>query len=137
MRYNPDNIFAKIIKGDIPSQPVFENDEVFAMNDISPAAPVHVLVLPKGGYASFDDFANLAGAEKVGRFFETVRKIAHDLGVAESGYRLIMNHGSHASQTVPHFHVHILGGCALGGLVQGDKLERYWLSRHCERSVAI
>lgn len=124
MRYDDSNIFAKIISGEIPSNPVFENDEVLAINDLSPAAPVHVLVLPKGGFASFDDFANVAGTEKVGRFFETIRKIAHDLGVDESGYRLIMNHGADASQTVAHFHVHILGGKPLGGLIPSDKLDR-------------
>lgn len=124
MAYDRDNIFARILRGEIPCQKVYEDEGALAFRDISPAAPVHVLVIPKGEYVSFDDFTATAGADAVGRFFATVRHIAGELGVAESGYRLITNHGADASQTVPHFHVHILGGRALGGLVPGDAPHR-------------
>src|SRR5688572_20019274 len=119
MAYDDNNVFARIIRGEIPAQKVYEDGDVLAFHDISRAAPVHVLVIPKGKYISFDDFTTGAGAEEVARFFAAIRKIAHELGVAESGYRLVTNHGSNASQTVPHFHVHILAGRALGGLLPG------------------
>jgi diadenosine tetraphosphate (Ap4A) HIT family hydrolase len=122
--YDTNNIFAKIIRGDIPSKKVYEDDTVLAFHDITPAAPVHVLVVPKGEYVSILDFTQKAGAEEVGRFFARVNKIADKLGVAQTGYRLLTNHGADASQSVPHFHVHILGGRALGGLLPGDKNTR-------------
>ena len=120
MSYDSGNIFAKIIRGDIPNKTVYEDDKILAFHDIAAAAPVHVLVVPKGEYVSFDDFATKAGIAEIANFFFAVRKIAHDLGLAETGYRLITNHGMDASQSVPHFHVHILGGKALGGLLPGD-----------------
>lgn len=124
MTYDSGNIFARIIRGDIPCEPVYQDDQVLAFHDISKAAPVHVLVVPKGEYVSLDDFAAKAGGDEVSYFFRKVRDIANDLGLAESGYRVICNHGADASQTVPHFHVHILGGRKLGGLLAGDALER-------------
>lgn len=120
MSYDSNNIFARIIRGDIPCKKVYEDDQVLAFHDIAPAAPIHVLVLPKGDYISFDDFAVKASADTVKRFFATVQQIAAELGLDDTGYRLIANHGSDASQSVPHFHVHILGGRALGGLLPGD-----------------
>tara|TARA_B100000989_G_scaffold194067_1_gene146431 strand:- start:274 stop:648 length:375 start_codon:yes stop_codon:yes gene_type:complete len=124
MSYDSDNIFAKIIRGDIPCDKVYEDESVLAFNDISPAAPTHILVIPKSSYMSFDDFARQAGAEEVSNFFTTVQTIADKAGLSGSGYRLITNHGSDASQTVPHFHVHILGGKPLGGLIPGDESAR-------------
>jgi diadenosine tetraphosphate (Ap4A) HIT family hydrolase len=117
MSYDSNNIFAKIIRGEIPCNKVYEDEAVLAFHDISSAAPVHVLVVPKGEYISFDDFAVKSSAEAVKDFFAKVRQIANEQGVAESGYRLVTNHGDDASQTVKHFHVHILGGKPLGGLV--------------------
>jgi len=117
--YDKNNVFAKIIRKEIPSKIIYEDDEIMAFHDISGSAPVHVLVVPKGEYISFDDFSVVADAEFVGRFFAKVRNIANDLGVAKTGYRILANHGADASQTVPHFHVHILGGTKLGGLVSG------------------
>ena len=122
--YDKENIFAKIIRKEILSKIVYEDDDVIAFHDVAPAAPVHILVLPKGEYLSFDDFSVVADPEIVGDFFAKVRNIASDLGVDKTGYRVIMNHGSDASQTVPHFHVHILGGNKLGGLLASDVLER-------------
>lgn len=124
MTYDSDNIFAKIIRGDIPSNKVFESESVIAFRDIAPAAPVHVLVLPKGDYVSFDDFCAKADDATIAGFFKTVRHIADALGLPEGGYRLIANHGPDASQSVPHFHMHILGGRPLGGLLPGDEAVR-------------
>ena len=115
--YDRNNIFAKIIRGEIPSTKVYDDEHVMAINDIQPAAPVHVLVIPKGEYVSFDDFTSNAPSEEVASFFGTVRNIAKNLGLKENGYRLITNHGAHAAQSVPHFHVHILGGKPMGHLL--------------------
>jgi len=124
MSYDSENIFAKMIRGEIPNNNVYEDDAVLAFHDIAPAAPVHVLVIPKGEYVSFDDFATKAGMGAVAGFFAKVQHIAAELGVVESGYRLITNHGADASQTVPHFHVHIVAGAQLGGLLPSDVLTR-------------
>jgi diadenosine tetraphosphate (Ap4A) HIT family hydrolase len=122
--YDPNNIFAKILEGKVPCNKVYEDDFVLAFHDVSPAAPVHVLVIPKGNYISFADFTVHAGEFGIANFFATVGRIANELGLAETGYRLITNHGRNASQSVPHFHVHILGGTPLGGLLAGDPLNR-------------
>ncbi|MFT6077355.1 MAG: diadenosine tetraphosphate (Ap4A) HIT family hydrolase [Myxococcota bacterium] len=122
--YDSNNIFAKIIRGEIPCEKVFEDEKVLAFNDISKAAPYHLLVIPKGEYSSFDDFSYNASGEEISNFFKKVRQVAIDQGLKESGYRLITNHGSDASQSVAHFHVHILGGKQLGGLIADDKLIR-------------
>jgi len=124
MPYDKNNIFAKIIRGEIPGKKIHEDDQVLAIEDIVPAAPVHVLVMPKGEYVSFDDFAQHASPETQSHFFRTITEIARKTGVEKTGYRLIANHGAHASQTVPHFHMHIIGGRALGGLLPGDSLAR-------------
>jgi diadenosine tetraphosphate (Ap4A) HIT family hydrolase len=117
MTYDPTNVFARILRGEIPNKTVYEDEQVLAFHDMHPAAPVHVLVIPKGPYVSFDDFAQKAGAQGISGFFRRVQLVAASLGVHETGYRLITNHGADASQTVPHFHVHILAGRPLGGLV--------------------
>lgn len=117
MAYDPNNIFAKIIRGEIPCKKVYEDAFAFAFEDIAPAAPVHVLVVPKGEFTSFDDFSKHASAEMIKGFFAAVGKITGQLSVVDSGYRIITNHGPDASQTVHHFHVHILGGRPLGGLL--------------------
>ncbi len=119
MTYDSENIFAKILRGEIPTDRIYEDEFAVAFNDISPAAPSHLLVIPKGEYISFDDFSAKANAEEIAGFFGAVRKVAHEAGLAESGYRLITNHGADADQTVPHFHVHILGGKQMGGLLKG------------------
>lgn len=124
MTYDSNNIFARIIRKEIPNKTVYEDDAVLAFHDIAAAAPVHVLVVPKGNHVSFDDFLKNAGAETVAGFFSRVQKIAGELGLIEGGYRLITNHGPDASQSVPHFHVHILGGKPLGGLLPGDAVTR-------------
>ncbi|MGB1540417.1 MAG: HIT domain-containing protein [Rickettsiales bacterium] len=124
MTYDSNNIFAKILRGEIPNDTVYEDEHVLAFNDIAPAAPVHILVVPKGEYVSFHDFMAKATAEDVALFFAIVRQIAKEAGLDESGYRILTNHGADASQSVPHFHVHILGGRPLGGLLPGDEAVR-------------
>ena len=117
MTYDKSNIFAKIIRGDIPCNKVYEDDVAFAFHDIKPEAPTHVLVLPKGEFISFDDFVRGAPPSFVSGFFASIQKVAAQLGVVESGYRLITNHGADAAQSVFHFHVHILAGKPLGHLL--------------------
>jgi histidine triad (HIT) family protein len=122
MIYDKNNIFAKIIRGEIPAQKVYEDDKVLAFNDISRASPVHVLVIPKGEYVNFSDFVTKASTEEVTHFFRKVDEISKLLGVdhAKGGFRLIANSGSNAHQTVLHFHVHILSGKKLGPLLSED-----------------
>ena len=110
MIYDKNNIFAKIIRGEIPSNKVYEDGEVLAFHDISKAAPLHILVIPKGEYLNFSDFVSKAKPEEVSYFFKKIAEIAKLLGVDESGFRLISNIGADASQAIPHFHVHILAG---------------------------
>jgi len=117
MAYDSTNIFAKILRGEIPCKKVYEDAFAFAFEDIHPDAPVHVLVIPKGEYVSFSDFATNAPKELALGFFASIQKIVVQLGLEAKGYRLISNHGPDASQSVPHFHVHILGGKALGRLL--------------------
>ena len=107
MTYDTNNIFAKIIRGEIPCEKVYEDDHVLAFNDVNPKAPVHVLVLPKQPYISFDDFGEKASAEEIKAFVQATSRIARDLGLAEDGYRLIANHKAYAGQEVFHFHLHI------------------------------
>jgi histidine triad (HIT) family protein len=115
--YNPDNIFAKIINKEITAKILYEDEDVVAIEDIAPIAPVHILVLTKKSYISFDDFILREEALAVDRLFKVVQKIAADNGLAQDGYRILMNHGYNANQSVPHFHIHILGGKKLGTLL--------------------
>ena len=124
MSYDDNNIFARIIRGELPSKKVYEDENVLAFHDIHPSAPVHVLVLPKQKYVSFDDFSAKAKPEQVANFFKKVQEIAKQLKIHKTGYRMITNHGSDAMQTVPHFHVHLLGQRLLGPLVAGDTYHR-------------
>jgi len=110
MTYDSSNIFAKILRGEIPNNTVYEDDAVLAFNDIAPKTPVHVLVIPKGDYVDMDDFSANAPALEIGNFFARVGEIARDLGLPEGGYRVVSNNGENAGQIVPHFHVHIMGG---------------------------
>lgn len=117
MAYDSGNIFARILRGDIPCKKIYEDAYALAFEDIAPAAPVHVLVIPKGDYSSFDDFAASATPGFMHGYFTAIRSIAAQLGLSETGYRLITNHGADASQSVAHFHMHILGGRSLGKLL--------------------
>lgn len=115
MAYDPENIFAKILRGEIPCKKVYEDDWALAFHDINPLMPVHVLVIPKGPYVSLDDFSAKASAEALGGFLKAVGEVAREMGVDESGYRIVANSGADANQEVPHFHVHVFGGRRIGG----------------------
>lgn len=117
MAYDRNNVFAKILRGELPSNKVYEDEFALAFHDIAPDAPVHVLVIPKGEYISFDDFMEKAPRDFIAGFFSSVHKVSVLLGMPEKGYRLISNHGAAAAQTVPHFHIHLLSGKKLGGLL--------------------
>ena len=117
MAYDDDNIFARILRGEIPSTKVYEDEHVLAINDINPQAPTHILVMPKGRYISVQDFSEKASDVEIAALIRATGKIAKAAGVAESGYRLLFNHGPHSHQEVPHLHIHILGGRPLGALV--------------------
>lgn len=115
--YDNQNIFAKIIQGKIPAEKVYEDEKVLAFQDIHPQAPVHILVIPKKAVISFHDFMEECSPDEITYFFKKIQEIAEQQGLHADGYRLITNHGAHAGQEVPHFHVHILGGKKLGRLV--------------------
>ncbi|TAH35772.1 MAG: histidine triad nucleotide-binding protein [Alphaproteobacteria bacterium] len=117
MAYDRNNIFAKILRGDIPCKKVFENEFALAFYDINPQAPTHVLIIPKGEYISFDDFAAKASNDEITGFFRTAGQVAQQVGAVEQGFRLISNCGSNGGQEVPHFHIHILAGRKLGKMV--------------------
>lgn len=114
--YDDQNIFAKILRGEIPNQTVFENDHALAFNDINPQAPVHVLVIPKGAYVSLDHFARDASATEQAGFFAAVSAVCEQTGI-EAGFRAIANTRTHGVQDVPHFHLHIIGGTQLGRML--------------------
>jgi histidine triad (HIT) family protein len=115
--YDDDNIFARILRKEIPSSTVYEDEWAFAFHDIAPQAPIHVLVIPKGKYCSFADFSASASAEEIAGFMRAVGKIAHDLGLETPGYRLLFNMGAHGGQEVAHMHVHLFGGRSLGRMI--------------------
>ena len=112
-----DSILEKIVKRQIPADIVFENDDIIAFRDISPQAPVHVLVIPKGRYVSIADFSATATPDEITGFWRAVGQVAKALGLEPDGYRVLMNMGMHAGQEVPHFHVHICGGRPLGRMI--------------------
>ena len=115
--YDDHNIFARILRGEIPCTKLHENDYALAFPDIRPHAPLHVLVIPKTQHVSFADFAASAAPETVAGFFAAVARVARQLGLDEPGYRILANMGQHAHQEVPHFHVHIFGGRPLGRML--------------------
>jgi diadenosine tetraphosphate (Ap4A) HIT family hydrolase len=118
MNYDRNNIFARILRGELPCTKVFEDEHALAFHDIAPQAPVHVLVIPKGEYVSQDDFAASAPDALIAGFWRAVGTVARQLGLVESGYRLLANTGQDAHQEVPHFHVHIFAGRDLGRMIK-------------------
>jgi histidine triad (HIT) family protein len=118
MAYDDSNVFAKILRGEIPCDKVYEDEHVLAFRDIQPQTRVHVLVIPKGAYVSFADFSQQAGEAEIAGFFRAAGKIAKDLGVEGDGYRVLANTGKHGHQEVPHFHLHIFGGQPLGRMIK-------------------
>ena len=117
MAYDRNNVFARILRGEIPCKKVYEDEHVLAFHDISPQTPTHVLVIPKGEYVSFDDFAAKASTDEIATLVRTLGNIAREQGVAETGYRILANTGPAAHQEVPHLHVHLFGGRDLGGML--------------------
>ncbi len=117
MAYDDNNVFAKILRGEIPAKKVHEDDFALAFHDIGAKAPVHVLVIPKGKYTSIVDFGANASAEEIAGFYRAVSKVANDLGIASEGFRSIANTGLNGGQEVPHFHIHLLGGKKIGPMV--------------------
>lgn len=115
--YDPNNIFAKILRGEIPCNKVYEDDHVLAFHDIAPQAPTHILVIPKGAYIAIDDFGAHGSAEEIKAFYAAVAKITEEKGLKSEGFRTIANTGINGGQEVPHFHVHILGGRKLGPML--------------------
>ncbi len=115
--YDPNNVFARILRGEIPCTKLYEDEYALAFPDIRPLAPVHVLVIPKGPYISIADFGANASPEEITGFFRAVSHVAKLQGVDETGFRTIANAGPDSHQEVPHFHVHILGGRKLGRLL--------------------
>jgi diadenosine tetraphosphate (Ap4A) HIT family hydrolase len=115
--YDDKNVFAKILRGELPKRTVYEDEWALALHDINPQAPVHVLVVPKGPYVSWDDFsANASDAELAG-FTRAIGHAARELSLVETGYRLIVNMGIDGHQEFPHLHVHLFGGKALGPML--------------------
>ena len=120
MAYDTNNVFARILRGEIPCKKVQEDAHALAFHDINPQTPVHVLVIPKGAYVSFDDFSERAETAEIVGFVRALGMVARQLGLKESGYRVLANHGADSHQEVPHFHVHIFGGQRLGRMIQPE-----------------
>lgn len=119
MSYDSSNIFAKILRGEIACGKIFENEYALAFNDTHPKAPYHILVIPKGEYCNFHEFHAQAPAVMVSEFYQVVRRVIEQYNLHQDGYRLITNYGEKGGQEIPHYHVHILGGKAIGPLVAG------------------
>ena len=115
--YDADNIFAKILRGEIPSKQVYRDEWSLAFHDINPQAPTHILVIPTGPYVSWDDFSGRASAEEIAGFVRSVGHVAREVGLVAPGYRLLANIGQHGHQEVPHLHVHLFGGRQMGQML--------------------
>lgn len=120
MSYDPNNVFARILRGEIPCRKVHETKHSLAFHDINPLAPTHVLVVPKGAYVHLDDFTAKASEEELADFIRAVGDTARLLGVQAEGYRILANNGANAHQEVPHLHVHIFGGRPLGSMLKRE-----------------
>ena len=117
MAYDPDNVFAKIVRGEIPSRKVLETEHSLAFQDVRPQAPIHVLVIPKGPYQDFDAFAANASDQEIVDWVRTAGRAARQMGAVDSGYRVLANTGRDAHQDVPHLHLHLFAGTDLGPMI--------------------
>lgn len=115
--YDDQNLFAKILRKEIPSTPIYDDEWAYAFPDINPVAPTHILVIPKGGYVSWDDFSARASEQEIAGFIRAVGHVAREAGLVEPGYRLLANIGLDSHAEVPHLHVHILAGRPLGPML--------------------
>jgi histidine triad (HIT) family protein len=116
--YDRNNVFARIVRGELPCNKVYEDEHVLAFRDINPQAPTHVILIPKGEYVSVDDFAAAASEAEQAAFMRAIGLVAKQEGVVEGGYRILANHGNAAHQEVPHFHLHLFGGRDLGPMLR-------------------
>ncbi|MFA9201390.1 MAG: histidine triad nucleotide-binding protein [Cypionkella sp.] len=115
--YDEANVFAKILRGQIPSRRVYEDEWALAFHDINPQAPVHILVIPKGAWVSWDDFTADASDAEIAGFARAVGRVAREAGLVAPGYRVLYNVGAHGGQEVPHLHAHVFGGRPLGRMI--------------------
>lgn len=115
--YDDQNIFARILRGELPAKTVLESQHSLAFHDISPLAPIHVLVIPKGHYVCWDDFSALASDAEIADFTRTIGQVAAAVGADQQGYRILSNTGKRSGQEVPHLHVHVFGGQPLGPML--------------------
>ncbi len=118
MAYDDGNIFARILRGEIPCDTVFEDEHVLAFHDVNPQTAVHILVIPKGAYVSWDDFSARATDGEIVALIRAVGRIAADNGVTDPGYRILVNNGADANQEVAHLHIHIFAGQPLGRMIR-------------------
>ena len=118
MSYDPNNVFARILRGELPCRKVYEDAHVLAFHDIRPQAPTHIVLIPKGEYVSVDDFSERASDAELAAFIRAISHLARQEGVSEGGYRILANHGAAAHQEVPHFHLHLFGGRDLGPMLR-------------------
>lgn len=115
--YDDQNIFAKILRGEIPNKTVYEDAWALAFHDINPQAPLHILVIPKGAFVSWDDFSARGTVDEIAGFVRAIGHVAREAGLVAPGYRLLANIGNHGHQEVPHLHVHLFGGQPLGPML--------------------
>ncbi len=118
MAYDRNNVFARILRGELPCTKVYEDAHVLAFRDIHPQAPTHVILIPKGEYVSVDDFSAKASEAELAAFMRAIGRIAQQQGATEDGYRILANHGAAAHQEVPHFHLHLFAGRDLGPMLR-------------------
>jgi diadenosine tetraphosphate (Ap4A) HIT family hydrolase len=118
MAYDERNVFARILRGELPCKKVLETEHSLAFHDINPLAPTHVLVIPKGKYVGMDDFTQRASAAEIVDFVRAVGEVARLTGASESGFRILANSGAHAHQEVPHLHMHLFAGRPLGPMLK-------------------
>src|SRR5437879_10401781 len=121
MAYDRKNIFARILRGELSCDKVYEDEHILAFRDIRPQAPTHIVLIPRGEYVSVDDFSEKASEAELAAFVRAIGRIAHQQGVADSGYRILANHGPAAHQEVPHFHFHLFGGRDLGPMLRRER----------------
>lgn len=119
MTYDNNNVFAKILRGEIPSRKIYEDAHVIAFHDLHPRAPVHALVIPRGAYRDMDDFSARASDAEMAGLTRAIGQVARDAGIDKTGYRVISNCGADGGQEVPHLHFHVLGGRPVGRMVEG------------------
>ncbi len=119
--YDTENIFAKILRGELPCDKVYEDEHVLAFKDLYPKAPVHVLILPKRPYVSVTDFSQSASDAEIAAWIRAAGNVARELGVAEGGYRVLCNVGRDGHQEVAHLHMHLVGGRDLGGMIRREE----------------